>query len=357
MPSALDEEVRRQVWRLCLSGETRNNIAEICGIGAGSVTNIINEKTNCLDGSEYGAIRDLAVRLKKEGLTFADLAAMYRRQNYIVKLGATEEEIEVLIANLLDKTKAIQLEKTADLVNQLYELSKSESIPPTEVPAYINQKIKEKQKLEEEIQNARAILDQENIEVQNINEYKKSKEQLEIYGLSTEVLHKLVSVLQSINEMGYDPQKIVAYYTHIRSLEQKERLLKKNCKVLESRAARYQEIFPVCEHVVSMGIGLPLVLTLETAVIKKIEEDCVLPSIAPYRVMREIDDYNTNGGMNKHLNDTFMKVQMMNLVSARQNTAIMTLARLQFQGITESQILNACRLIEMNGYNSNGTQR
>jgi hypothetical protein len=91
------------------------------------------------------------------------------------------------------------------------------------------------------------------------------------------------------------------------------------------------------------------VLALETAVIKKIGEYGVSPSVAPYRVMRDIDDYNKNGGMNKHLNDTFMKVQMVNLVSARQNNAIMALARLQFQGISEDQILKTCRVIEMNG--------
>jgi len=32
----------------------------------------------------------------------------------------------------------------------------------------------------------------------------------------------------------------------------------------------------------------------------------------------------------------------------------MALARLQFRGITEDQILNVCRLIELNGYNTNG---
>jgi hypothetical protein len=53
----------------------------------------------------------------------------------------------------------------------------------------------------------------------------------------------------------------------------------------------------------------------------------------------------------EHLNDTFMKVQMMNLVSAHQNNVMMTLPRLLFQGVTENQILHACRFIEMNGHN------
>src|SRR5215831_279025 len=158
MPPALDEDVKNRVWRLWLSGETRKNIASESEIGAGSVTNIVNEWTKGLDNLEYGAIRDLAVQLKKEGMTFADLASSCRRHNYIKKMGANEEEIEVLIANLLDKTKSIPIEKTANLVNQMYDLSKSESVPLEEVPAYINQKIEEKQRLEQEIQKAREIL-------------------------------------------------------------------------------------------------------------------------------------------------------------------------------------------------------
>jgi hypothetical protein len=39
--------------------------------------------------------------------------------------------------------------------------------------------------------------------------------------------------------------------------------------------------------------------------------------------------------------------------AAHQNNSIMTLARLQFQGVTENQILNACKLIEVNSHNLN----
>src|SRR5438876_9753335 len=86
MPPALDENVKDRAWRLWLSGETRKNIADLCGIGGGSVTNIVNERTKDLDISEYGAVRDLAAQLKKEGITIAELALLYRRHNYIKKL-------------------------------------------------------------------------------------------------------------------------------------------------------------------------------------------------------------------------------------------------------------------------------
>lgn len=51
-------------------------------IGAGSVTNIVNEWKKDLESSDYESIRELTVGLKKEGLTIAKLASMYRRHNY-----------------------------------------------------------------------------------------------------------------------------------------------------------------------------------------------------------------------------------------------------------------------------------
>jgi len=175
------------------------------------------------------------------------------------------------------------------MVNQLYELSKSESIPPMEVPAYINRKIEEKARLDAEIQKSRAILDQESVDVQNLNEYKKSKEQLKTYGFSIEALHKLLSVLQKFNEMGFDPQKIVTNYAHIKSLRQTVRGLSKECKILESRATRYKEILPLCEQIDSFGIGFPELIVFRSAVFRIAEMEKLSYGEAAYVLMARID--------------------------------------------------------------------
>jgi len=61
MPLALEEDVRDRVRRLWLSGETRESITKECGVGAGTVTNIINEWKKGVEISEYEAVRELAV--------------------------------------------------------------------------------------------------------------------------------------------------------------------------------------------------------------------------------------------------------------------------------------------------------
>ena len=80
MPPALEENTRDRVRELWFSGESRKNIAVECRIGAGSVTNIINELRNGLEESDLECIRELAVHLKKEGTT---LAEFIRRHNFI----------------------------------------------------------------------------------------------------------------------------------------------------------------------------------------------------------------------------------------------------------------------------------
>lgn len=53
----------------------------------------------------------------------------------------------------------------------------------------------ELQKLNKEIEKAGAILEQKNIDIQTIDEYRELEEELEKYGLSMESPRKIVSVL------------------------------------------------------------------------------------------------------------------------------------------------------------------
>jgi len=59
--SPLDESIRDRVRRLWFSGETRKNIAANCGIGAGSVTNIIDQLRRGVEGLDYEPLRVVAL--------------------------------------------------------------------------------------------------------------------------------------------------------------------------------------------------------------------------------------------------------------------------------------------------------
>jgi len=130
--------------------------------------------------------------------------------------------------------------------------------------------------------------------------------------------------------------------------------LSKECRIWESRAARYKEILPLCEQIDSFGIGFHELVVFRSAVFRIAEMENLSYGDAAYVLMARIDTPGKIANMEKQLNDTIMKIQMVNLVSAGQNDAIMALARLQFQGITENQILNLCKTIEVKEQNMGG---
>jgi hypothetical protein len=54
------------------------------------------------------------------------------------------------------------------------------------VPIYINHKLEEKQRLEEQIQQAGALLQSKNVDIETINEFNQLKEKLSKHNLSLE---------------------------------------------------------------------------------------------------------------------------------------------------------------------------
>ena len=85
--------------------------------------------------------------------------------------------------------------------------------------------------------------------------------------------------------------------------------------------------------------------TFDTAVCEKSEALNLSRDRASYHVIEDIRDYDELGGLKKRLNNISMQIFMMNQISARQNNAIMALCKLQIQGVSEDQILNACRFL------------
>jgi hypothetical protein len=349
MPAAIDNSVKRDVIKQWLDGETRDKIASDNQIGAGTVSGIINEFKKGIDALEYESVRELSISCKKQGINLCTLASSIRLNNHIQKLGAIQEHIEAFITNLANSPEP---EKLFDTANQIAQISMSESIPLAVLADHIKRQQEEKQVLEEEIKQRRAILESANVDIQTLNEYKKLKEELNIHGLSLKDPRIILSLLKTIREIGYEPQEIVREFSRIKSLKQTERELNNRCKDLQARLDRYKEVLPLCEQIGGLEIGIGELLAFDTAVCEMAEMNKLSRERAAYRVIEDIQNYNRLGGMRKQLNDISMQIFMMNQFLGRQNYAVNTLMKLQFYGITEDQILSLCKTIETNGAQS-----
>ena len=129
-----------------------------------------NYKTG-LDSFNLDSFRELTLEAKKRGMTPADLASFIRLYNFFQASGAKEIEIESFISNI--NSGYIPPDKAIELINQIHEITKSQSVPPDQLPDNIKQKLEAKQKIDEEIQKADALLQTKNVKVKGINDYVK----------------------------------------------------------------------------------------------------------------------------------------------------------------------------------------
>src|SRR5437660_1412142 len=101
-----------------------------------------------------------------------------------------------------------------------------------------------------------------------------SPPQLNKYHLSSEDPDKLLTALNNVKHYRYDPKKVVAEFSNIKSLRRTERELQDNCKLLEERMTRCQRLLPLCEQIVRLRIGMGELLAFHTAVSEKLK--CII---------------------------------------------------------------------------------
>jgi hypothetical protein len=192
MPAAIDEIVKRKVIQQWLSGCPRDKIAAENNIGAGTVSSIISNYKVGLETLDFDSIRQLALEIRKRQLNWSDLASHFRLYNYFK--GASEEKVESFITNV--SSNDVPPEKVIELVNQLHDISKEESISLGQIPDNIKQKLEEKRKIDEEIKEADAILQSKNVSIDAINEHIKLNEEFNKHGQSTHDIPRLLGLLK-----------------------------------------------------------------------------------------------------------------------------------------------------------------
>src|ERR671931_2585889 len=223
MPAPIDEIVRRRVVQQWLSGESRDKISADNSLETGTVANIVDDYKIGLDNLDFSSFRELMLEAKKRGMTPRDVASHFRLFNYLVKSGAAEQEVESFITNV--NSGYIPLGKAIELINQIYEISKSESVSPDQLPNYIRQKLEEKQKIDEQIREADAILQSKNVSVQAINEHlqlnEKLKElaRLQSHGITEQQIISLNNILEN---SGYNIDDMISsIFKHTNSLTER----------------------------------------------------------------------------------------------------------------------------------------
>jgi len=326
----------------------RDTIAAVNNIGAGTVSSIIANYKAGLEELDFDSIRQLAVETRQHGLNISELASHFRLHNYFIKSGAAENKIESFIANV--SSGDVSPEKIIELVYQLHEISKSESIPLDQVSKYVSEKLEEKQKIDEQIKEAGSTLQTKNVKAKTINEHMKLNEKLSKYGLSMQDINKLVKLLVNAKRYDFDAKKFVGKLSNIKELEKREKKLVGTCAELSTKEARYKEITPLANLIWDLHIGKSELISFKVAVNETAETYGLTPSSAALDVINLIIDHNKKGQLKKELSALCLQKYTVEQLCLRQSQVIMALTNLQSHGVTEEQIISLNHFLESNGY-------
>ena len=211
---------------------------------------------------------------------------------------------------------------------------------------------KQKQKLDEQIKEAEAVLQSKNVSIEAINEHIHLNEELSKHGLSTKDTGKLLNVIKNIEQEGFDTKKIVAKAISINSLKDREKALRNNCEMLAKRIDRYKDTLPLAEKLVGMRINTAGLLALDAAVSEMAEQYNLPIYTAAFQIINDINDYNKLGGLKKQLATLRAQVYAVKEVCSHQYQAMVALLKLKSYGITEDHILNLNNFFERNKMNN-----
>jgi hypothetical protein len=346
MPPPIQEIIRRRVIEQWISGFPRDKIASDLQIGAGTVSSIVSDFKKNLQASDIDSTRELAIDARRQGLNLSELGSHFRLYNYFIKSGAAEDKIESFIARV--HSCNIPPERIIQCVNQLYEITRGQSIPLHELPGYIEKELVEKQKIDEEIQQADTILQSKNVTLEAIDEHIKLNEELNKHDLSTHDIGKLLNLLKNAKRYGFDDKEIADKLYNIQEPEWKEKELKDKCKKFSKRISKYKDIVPLTEDIAAWGIGIDELLALKIGM-NQAAKHYNLPPLAA--TLRLIDDlkYNKINGLKEELSALYLQKYTLDQACSHQSQALIALAKLKSNGITEHRILQLNNFLEKNG--------
>jgi hypothetical protein len=347
MPAPIDEIVKRKVVQQWLAGEAREKIIADNNIGAGTVSIIVDDYKAGFDNFNLDSFRELTVEAKKRGISTSDLASFFRIYNFFRSSGAKENEIESFITNI--NSGYIPPGKAIGLINQIYNISKSESVPPDQLPNYVRQKLEEKQTLDEQVKQADGILQSKSVNIETINEYMKLNEKLNEYNLSFQDIDKLLNVLVNAKEYGFDGKKIVGKLRSIQGLEKKKEKLEHHCETLSDQVKKCNHVLPLAQKMVALNIDIQKLLVFESTVNQLAKQYNLPHYVAAWRLFNDINDYNKIGGLKNEVSRLSQQIFVFNTICANHNKAMMAMINLQSRGITEDRILQLNNLLDNNG--------
>jgi hypothetical protein len=320
MPIGISHDTRNQVIREWLAGESRDKITSDTELAAGTISNIVRNWRHELGYPTADALRQLAIDLKRLGISTTDCAIGFRTVNTIKRLGLAEADeekgLESFVSDIYNKCKYYGLmpDKLVILAMQILDLL--ESMPLSQVPNYVEEKSKDKQKLEEirnllgrksaaQLEYEEALL-KKKVTIEMLQKFTHMQDTLIEYDLSIEDIPNLVNALKNAQQLGYDANAIADKISTIESLEEKEKKLKNNLMVsqdelfmlkhaislLNQEIDKHQRTLTEYEKLQNIGCGLRELILLNNTLREIATSNNIDSSMAVKKFFQDMEERN-----------------------------------------------------------------
>jgi transcriptional regulator with XRE-family HTH domain len=177
--SKFPKSIRERVIKQWLQGMSRDQVAKVNDIGAGTLSAIIKEAKEEIP--DIDLLRQVVVVLKKNDLDLSILSSSIRIKNKLDEMGLNEDRIESFIENIIIYSfkRGLTAEKFLNIVNKVCALSDNLGMPLDQLPNHIMQQQLELEQVKGETENAKLkehqVLQRYNVTIDDLEEYIRNK--------------------------------------------------------------------------------------------------------------------------------------------------------------------------------------
>jgi len=386
MPAKLPNAIKFLVIQQWLQGRPRNDIAAENGLSSGAVTNMVNEWRNNLGFAAADELRELAVTMKKVGITAAQCALGFRISTIMLHVGVDEDSFERFILDVYHRCKNIGL-SPEDISSYLQDLLEfSTTVHLSKIPDFIKEKEDEKRKLGQEIEKLREqietvqlqksdaeslrdmALQEEEMTSTGLEWYSDLRGELRKYSIPIHDISKFGKIVANMGEYGYDVGKVIKEFSDlellrssrdtlqqiVQSLENKISYLEQRCSTLEVLVSMHNQALSTYQRLEAMGFGLKQLDFLQNTVKEIALENEIPVEEAVTKFLLDVErQYNNKLGFQSKIVSLRDEVNKLNQEQTRLRTELLLLplvgsklVRLTQMGVNEQDIVNLAAIFE-----------
>lgn len=140
MQYKIADDIKSGVIEAYLQGTSRDDIAQEFGLGAGTASNIIAEWKDHLGKNKAEDLRQLAINMKKIGITATKCARGFTMVSTLNKLGVEDDSFESFIVSVYERCQkiGISIEKISCYLEDL--ITFSETVPFSQIEQFLEEK-------------------------------------------------------------------------------------------------------------------------------------------------------------------------------------------------------------------------